>query len=153
MDSQVEEQKFMEEEEEPEQDNTPHRQEVLKNAKFEYYLSMCLRLLSHIIANYSTIILNVIFPSIKNERNMNLNDEEAKFYLSIVSSAYFYGSVVGALLVKQVAHLNVKTLWRVVVTTSIFVNLMFQIENLAVMAICRFVLGCLSRLIAISNYW
>lgn len=114
---------------------------------------MCLRLLSHIIANYSTIILNVIFPSIKNERNMNLNDEEAKFYLSIVTSAYFYGSVVGALLVKQVAHLNVKTLWRVVVTTSIFVNLMFQVESLVLMAICRFLLGCLSRLIAISNYW
>lgn len=123
MDSQVEEQKFQEEEEPV--SGIPHRQEVLKDAKFEYYLSMCLRLMSHIIANYSTIILNVIFPSIKNERNMNLNDEEAKYYLSIVTSAYFYGSVVGALLVKQVAHLNVKTLWRTVVTASIFVNLMF----------------------------
>ena len=83
---------------------------------------------------------------------MNLTDEQAKYYLSIVSSAYFYGNVAGALLVTKVAHLNVKNTWRVLVLIAVLVNMVFLIESLPLMAICRFILGSLSRLIALSNY-
>jgi hypothetical protein len=86
---------------------------------------MTLRLLSHIIANYSTILLNVIFPSIKNENNMNLSDQEAAVYLSTVSSAYFYGGVLGAILVKQIANFNTQKLWRTVVLSAVLVNAAF----------------------------
>lgn len=84
---------------------------------------------------------------------MNLTDDQAAIYLSTVSSAYFYGGVAGALAVKQIAHFNTQKLWRTVVTASIFVNIAFQYENMYTMAICRFFLGMLSRMIAISNYW
>jgi hypothetical protein len=86
---------------------------------------MILRLLSHIIANYPTILLNAIFPSIKNANNMNLSNTDAAYYLSTVTSAYFYGGVAGALCVKYIAHYNTQKLWRTVVTASIIVNICF----------------------------
>lgn len=114
---------------------------------------MAVRLVAHVIANYPIIVLNVIFPSIKNANNMNLNDEEAKLYLSLVSSAYFYGGVVGAILVRYVAHLDTKKFWRVAMLLLVLVNLAFLVESVLLMAVCRFLQGILSRLIEISDYW
>lgn len=98
----------------------------MKEAKSEYYLSMILRFMAHIIANYSNILLNMIFPSLRSKHNMNLDEASAKVFLSTVTSAYFYGSLIGAIFVKQVAGFNTKKLWRISVAATIVINLTFQ---------------------------
>ena len=81
-------------------------QMVLPEAKFEYYMSMVLRCTASAVFNYPYIFLNVVFPSIKNENNMHLDDSESSVFLSIVSSVFFYGAVLGCILIKFFAKYN-----------------------------------------------
>lgn len=130
-----------------------HKQYILKEAKFEYYLSMTVHCASAIVANYPWIFLNVFFPSIKNEQNMNLNDDESAVYLSIVTSAFFYGGIIGSLSVKLLANYNPKLVWAYSLISLGFMYLLFQFDNLVLMAISRFFQGALGRIVIISNYW
>ena len=114
---------------------------------------MIVRMLSSGVGNYPWIFLNIAFPSIKNENNMNLDDDEAAVYLSVVTSAFFYGGILGALLIKIVAVKNPKIVWRCSVLGFSLINILFQFESLPLMAICRFFQGMFGRGVIISTYW
>jgi hypothetical protein len=43
-------------------------------------------------------VVNLTWPSIQNSQNMNLTAEQSSEYLSLVSSAYFAGAVIGCIL-------------------------------------------------------
>ena len=104
------------------------------------------------LANYPWSILNLVFPSIRNENNMNLDDNQAAKYLSIVSSGFFYGSILGALLTKFTERFDPKKLWLSTLFLMIISNLFFLYEKMILMAVSRFIFGAIGTINIVVGY-
>ena len=105
-----------------------------------------------IVAAYPWFILNLVFPSIRNENNMNLDDDQAAKYLSIVTSGFFYGSILGALLTKFTESFDPYKLWLFTVFLMILSNILFLFENMILMASSRFIFGAVGTINSIVGY-
>jgi MFS family permease len=105
-----------------------------------------------VVAGYAWFILNLIFPSIRNKNNMDLDDNHAATYLSLVTSAFFYGSIVGACLSKFSDSFDPQKVWLFTMIVIIIVNPLFLLENKILMTISRFIFGIVSPINSIVCY-
>ena len=52
------------------------------------------------------VMLNYTFSSIQNENNMNLDSDQKANYLSLLTSSYYFGNIIGSILAAKLANTN-----------------------------------------------
>ena len=126
--------------------------EILLNSR-EYYFALLGRIIPSVGTGYSFFIIGIVFNTIKNENNLNLNSDESAFFLSIVGSAFFIGIMGAPFLIPYFSKTNTKTTQRILVFVFALINILFIYPNMWTMALSRFLQGLVGRLLQVTNYW
>lgn len=103
--------------------------------------------------SYPFFIMGIVYDSIKNENNLDLDPEQSAKFLSLVSSAFFFGLMGAPFFIPYCSKTDTKKTQRILVFIFAIVNLLFIYPNMYVMALGRFLQGLVGRLLHVTNLW
>lgn len=102
---------------------------------------------------YPFFIVGIIFNTVKNKNNLDMDKDESAKFLSIIGSAFFFGVMTAPFFIPYVSQLNTKNTQRSLIFIYAIINLLFIYPNMWVMALSRYLQGFIGRLLLVTNLW
>lgn len=135
--------------------NPPQRNQssTLKNPT-QYYTLFIDSLISYLIFCIPYHQIPSFFLTISNEKNLDLNKQQRTKYESRMTSALFFGSILGTLLTSYLTKFNTKYLLNSIKLLLFLVHLSgIFCENMNILVFLRFLMGILGDILAVTIKW
>lgn len=121
--------------------------------KIPYYASLFEKCLTYFSIQTSFLILNYFYPTITNKNNRNWNEEEREEKIGTLTSSFYIGCIIGALISGIFIGFNTKTIYNVFKFLLALTMIPFVLWDYKIMIISRFLQGVIGEVVHVTLMW
>ena len=122
-------------------------------SKFKYYTAIIERVLTFFAIVTHSYILNLFYDSITNERNKNWSASERQTNIAALTSIYYLGTVIGALISPLIVDIHFKYMYNGLKLVALFSVIPFLYGGFFLMMVSRFLVGLFDEAIHVTLQW